>query len=388
MVKAALFRFILAMIIIVVLESIGYIGIALNSRSFDNLANKSYSRIRAMLMADRDPALYPRYLTLPHLGYIPYPGYQKNGIEQHNGDGYRGGLVPRERDGKYRVLCLGGSTTYGYGVDSPGQTYPAQLQQLLDAHIRHDSSLSRRYTGAEVINAGIEGGTTGEELQQYLFKYRYYRPDAVVVHSGINDALLSSGSDPDFQLDYTDTRRLLYHLEPLGRPLRFMMHSRFLSFLIIRLFYDDFAENGGRDEFKHNGRQTYVHWSHVCLDSIIARKNFEYYPFYRNSRSLYSEIVRDSTLLIVLPNFLNDSCKFVQSSARYAACCALNVSLSHQLCEEYGGIYIPFQFADISDTSCWIGDDCHLTARGERAKGNTIFIHLRQQLSKIPGSDR
>jgi lysophospholipase L1-like esterase len=380
MLKAVLFRVVLALILIISLEAIGYIGIRLHSRSFDFLSNKSYSHIRAMLMGNTDPKMSPRYLSLPHLGYVPYPGYQKYGVEQHNEDGYRGHRVPRENDGKYRVLCMGGSTTYGFGVDSPWKTYPARLEKLLSDYISHDSLLSRKYSGAEVINAGIDGGTSAEELQQYLFKYRYYHADAVVIHSGINDAILTSGSPPYFQLDYTDTRRINFHLQPLAQPSRSLMRSYFLSFMIIRLFYDDFAQNGGRDEFMHNGTQKFILWSHINLDSVIARKHFEYYPFYKNSKSLYAEILADSSILIILPNFLNANSDFVKASTRYSSYCALNLSLSKTLSEEYKAMYIPLGFEDMCDSSYWVGDDCHLTAKGERMKANAIFSQIEERI--------
>ena len=51
------------------------------------------------------------------------------------------------------VVALGASNTYGKGV-SRGQAYPAQLEALLRA----------RGLNARVINAGINGNTTGEML--------------------------------------------------------------------------------------------------------------------------------------------------------------------------------------------------------------------------------
>jgi lysophospholipase L1-like esterase len=380
--KAILFRVILVLILVSSFEIIGYIGIWINSRSFDFLSNRSYFHIRAMLMGNQDPKMLPRYLTLPHLGYVPYPGYQKYGVIQHNEDGYRGERVPREKGSKYRILCLGGSTTYGFGVDSPWKAYPSQIERLLNTYIVNDSVLKKKYTGVEVINAGIDGGTSAEELQQYLFKYRYYHPDVVIVNSGVNDALLYSGNDPDFQFDYTDTRRINFHLEPMAQPGRFLLHSYFISFITIRLFYNNFAQNGGRDEFMHNGNQKFIKWSGVNLDTIIEQKKFEYYPFYKNSKSLYGEIIQDSSLLIILPNFLNYNSDFVKSSQRYAAASVLNLSLSRSLCNELKGTYIPLEFGSISDTSFWVGDDCHLNAKGEKAKAEFILPYLKNIVNR------
>ena len=250
-----LFRLILVGLVWGALEGVGYLGLWLNSRSLDFLSNKNYFRLRAMLMGNDDPELFPRYLSQPYLGYIPYPGYQKNGVRQHNMDGYRGEAVPRQKSAKLRILCMGGSTTYGYGVALPSETYPARLEQLLVDYVAQDTVLSRKYPGVEVINAGLEAGNSAEELEQYLLKYRYYDPDIVVVHSGVNDAFVNTYSDTDFQLDYTNHRRLSFHLKPLSQPARWMMHSYFFSFVAIRLFFGDFSES--EDQFMHQGKQPF-----------------------------------------------------------------------------------------------------------------------------------
>lgn len=375
-----LFKLLLLLMLIAACELVGFIALWLNSRQSDFLANKSYFRIRAMLQGSKKPEELPRFLSLPYLGYIPYPGFTKNGILQHNADGYRGTQVPLAHSGKYRVLCLGGSTTYGLGVDTPSLTYPAQLQQLLQQYILNDSSLAARYTGAEVLNAGIDAGTSAEELQQYLFKYRYYQPHAVVVHSGINDAFITYKAGPEFQPDYTHSRRLLFHLEPLPAPARWLLHSYLCSYFIIRLFYDDFANNG-QDAFKHNGRQTYVGWSNMRIDSALVKGQYEWYPFYQNTRSLYRQIEQDSALLLVLPNFLNRHSDFVHQRPKYEALCQTNIALSAQLAAACHGYCVPFTFDSIAQPAYWTGDDCHLTAAGEKVKAQQVFHYLQTIIS-------
>ncbi len=367
-VRLWLFRFILLLIVIAALEAIGYLGMWVNSRSFDYLSNKNYFNIRAMLLGDKNPECFPRYLSLPYLGYIPYPGYRRHGVVQHNEGGYRGNIVPLVKTDKFRILCLGGSTTYGLGVDSPSQTFPERLKDLVNDYILKDSSLRKKYSGAEVINAGLEAGNSAEELQQYIFKYRYYQPDVVVVHSGVNDALLVRDAKPDFQLDYTHYRRMNFHLEPLPMPARTLMNSYLMSFFTIRCFYHSFADNSG-DEFQHSGMQTFCKWSHINLDKVLKNQQYELYPFYKNSKSLYSEITNDSISLIVFPNALNVN--FVKDSS-YKKLCALHASLSQNLCKNFNGMFVPFDFDSIKDNSCWL-DDCHVNAKGENFKSLILF---------------
>lgn len=372
--RTLLFRGLLLVLVCAVLEGLGYLCMWYNSRGSDHFSNRNYFSIRHMLMGSDNPEQYPRYLSLPGLGYVPYPGYAKNGRVQHNRDGYRGEWLPLHKTDKYRILCLGGSTTYGSGVPDPAETYPARLQEMADAYIRQDTTLSRKYTGAEVLNAGLEGGTSADELRQYLGKYRYYRADLVIVHSGINDALLAAERRPDFQLDYTHAQRLQFHLEPLRAPARWCMRSYLFSFLAIRFFYDSFAAHALTIKKPDH---TFVHWSQVEGENFTD--NLAYYPFYANSKSLYREVLADSARLLVLANVLNPRSPVVQGDPMYAGVSRMNDSLSKALCAETGAVYVPFGPAYVKNDNSWL-DDCHLDAAGEKDKALAVWPYVKQAI--------
>ncbi|MBS1593828.1 MAG: SGNH/GDSL hydrolase family protein [Bacteroidetes bacterium] len=369
-----LFRLIMIVLLLAVLEAIGYIAMWANSRSFDWVNTKNYFKVRAMLIGDTAADQRARYLSQPYLGYIPDPGYAAHGEVQHNDAGYRGEKIPLVRSRKLRILCLGGSTTYGLGVPLPYQTYPARLSFLLNKVIKEDSALHTMYGGAEVLNAGLEAGTSAEELEQYLMKYRYYRPDIVIVHSGVNDAEIMASADRDFQLDYTHYRRLQFHLEPLPQPARFFMHSYLFSYLAIRLFYANFYYSGvnGRQCYVRQRGQQFAHWSDIDADTIRWGAGHLYLPFYRNTQSLYAEVIRDSAILLVLPNILNEKDSFVNSSPRYRDLCAENVRISCDLADRTGGIIVPFAYDSIHDPHSWL-DDCHLDSTGEWNKASVLL---------------
>ncbi|MBS1618516.1 MAG: hypothetical protein JST76_08360 [Bacteroidetes bacterium] len=375
--RTVIFRIFIFVFLIVALEVIGYIAMLIDSRSFDWVNTKNYFRVRSMLMGDTTADHLPRYMTLPYLGYVPYPGYSKNGVVQHNEAGYRGDKVPLKKSGKLRVLCIGGSTTYGLGVPDPSQTYPARLQGLLDQEIRRDQHLAALYSGAEVINAGLEAGTSAEELEQYLFKYRYYRPDIVIIHSGVNDAEVMENANADFQLDYTHYRRLQFHLEPLPQPARFFMHSYFFSYLVIRLFYENFYYSGisGRQCYLRQRGQQYIKWTDMDMPHVFSSHDYRFIPFYRNSQSLYTEIRADGAALLILPNIVNERDSFVISSAPYRAMCALNVQISARLAAPTGATVIPFTMDSIHDPHCWL-DDCHLDSAGELNKARIALPYV------------
>jgi lysophospholipase L1-like esterase len=372
--KILVFRLALLGITLIGIEMIGYLGMYLNSGSFDVLSNHNYFQIRAMLIGNKDPKMLPRYLTLPYLGYIPYPGYERDGVVQHNEDGYRGEKVPLKRSAKYRILCMGGSTTYGFGVALPDETYPAQLEKILNKYIKEDKEINDKYDGVEIINAGLEAGNSAEELEQYLAKYRYYHADAVIIHSGINDAQLASTQNQNFQLDYTHSRRINFHLEPLGLPARWLLKSYFISFISIRLFYTDFTSK--LNKFENDGDQTFCDWSHINIGHVIETRQYEFYPFYRNSRSLYMEIKEDSARLFILPCILNLNSSVVLSNESYKGITDFNIFISKLLSKESGGVNIPLDFDSLKDSSYWIGDDCHLNAKGEERKAEIVCPYI------------
>lgn len=90
---------------------------------------------------------------------------------------------PKKKD-LYRILCIGGSTTRGVGIDRQ-QSYPSFLQQILD-----------KESGGhfEVFNLGLHGGTTPDFIQRFYkasrdadFGWRDLSPDAVIIVPVWND---------------------------------------------------------------------------------------------------------------------------------------------------------------------------------------------------------
>ncbi len=99
-------------------------------------------------------------------------------------------LVPSLLAAPVRVACIGDSITYGYGLaDRARESYPAQLQKLLDAESPN------RY---EVRNFGNSGrgiyldSMRGNEKRGYKWMKEHeqavrWKPDIVICNLGIND---------------------------------------------------------------------------------------------------------------------------------------------------------------------------------------------------------
>jgi acyl-CoA thioesterase-1 len=80
-------------------------------------------------------------------------------------------------DSRPVLVCFGDSLTAGYGTD-PGESYPDDLQKLLDAQ-------GYRY---RVVNSGTSGNTTKDGLER-IGRVIARHPQIVVVEFGGNDGL-------------------------------------------------------------------------------------------------------------------------------------------------------------------------------------------------------
>ena len=92
--------------------------------------------------------------------------------------GYRGRVVGRKAPGERRVVMLGGSTVFGFGV-SPTQTVPAYLERRLRAARPGGAAVT-------VVNLGYvrEGAWS---FHATLADYAYLDYDVAVLYEGYND---------------------------------------------------------------------------------------------------------------------------------------------------------------------------------------------------------
>ena len=96
-----------------------------------------------------------------------------------NADGVRGEALPPPHPTRKRILFLGDSYTFGWGVDDH-ETYPEQTEALLHQHL---DSLN-----VEALNLGVPGFNTLQEYELLTAQAEAYRPDLIVVGYVMNDA--------------------------------------------------------------------------------------------------------------------------------------------------------------------------------------------------------
>jgi lysophospholipase L1-like esterase len=158
-----------------------------------------HARTNAWPIADRNEEVFQRH---PWLVGAPRPGavVDRDGVViSIDSLGFRGKDFPLVKpDSVLRVLALGGSDTFGVGV-TDSATWPAKLEFRLDAAL---SQSGGRYRRAEVINAGVPGYSTLENLITFESRGVFLRPDVVVMYQGIND--MRSGHSPGFRTDYSN----------------------------------------------------------------------------------------------------------------------------------------------------------------------------------------
>ena len=105
--------------------------------------------------------------------------------------GYRGARVGGKKPGEYRVVVLGGSAAYGYGVSSD-ESIPALLEQLLRRRVQ-----SPFFT---VVNLGYnnEGAYS---FKATLDDYAWLNYDLALLYEGYNDLSLDRTNTQVFRHD-------------------------------------------------------------------------------------------------------------------------------------------------------------------------------------------
>jgi lysophospholipase L1-like esterase len=131
--------------------------------------------LRGLHFSERDSLLGMRYIP-GAVWRFRHPEYR---VEYAiNGEGFRDAKVrpARKPPGITRVLLLGDSFTFGYGVNYE-QAWPVLAEQKLE----------RQGLKVDLVKAGVEGGDTRSELILMRRLIERYQVDAVVVGFLIND---------------------------------------------------------------------------------------------------------------------------------------------------------------------------------------------------------
>lgn len=126
----------------------------------------------------------------------------------HNALGFRGPEVERPKPpGLFRVVCVGGSTTYGTTDPTDAETWPRRMEQALR------SARPR----VEVVNAGVPAHNSADSLQLLREVVLPLQPDVVVFLLGYNDVV--PRFVPGFRSDFEHFRSTWKHPNDRAAPL-------------------------------------------------------------------------------------------------------------------------------------------------------------------------
>ncbi len=119
------------------------------------------------------------------------------GLQQDYKTQFRGLSYQKQKpSGLLRIICLGGSTTWGWPLKDTGGIYPALLEKMLNQYSLEKGS-SKRF---EVINAGVGGYSSFQDLMYLKNSLLEYEPDIVTIYTGAND----SSNNSDIHIIMTD----------------------------------------------------------------------------------------------------------------------------------------------------------------------------------------
>ena len=121
----------------------------------------------------------------PYISYSLKPGWtttpEHTKHATHNSLGFRGEEYPIEKpEGVFRIVCVGGSSTYGNGPTDDDKTWPSRLQDRLNKRAGE-----QRF---HVINCGAPMWGTTESLINLALRGVDFEPDLVLVYHNTNDA--------------------------------------------------------------------------------------------------------------------------------------------------------------------------------------------------------
>ena len=230
----------------------------------------------------------------------------------------------------------------------------------------------------EVINAGVPWGTSAEILTHYLFKFRYYKPDLVVINTGGNDAH-AHFLGASYQPDYAHFRKTMKDVGIIRKPFRYLFLSRFFSVFYIAIGYED-SVNG--NQFVHAGNHPFTRWMDCKSDGELdCVEDLTYNAFYNNLTTATKEMKADGAEVVLVPFHANwehevYSDSIIRQSIYYNQ---MLRSIAHQRQLHF----VPFDESVISDVGMFM-DDCHLNEEGVLLKAE----HIAQHIAEIVRADK
>lgn len=139
-----------------------------------NASIQNYASVNQLERSKRSPQFSPHR----YLGYYPTPNWRK-GENAQNALGFRGEVIVEPKPAEtFRIVCIGGSTTYTTAVEDYHESYPYLLEQELK---------QRGIKEVEVINSGVGNWSTWESFINLQLRVLDLDPDLLIIYHATND---------------------------------------------------------------------------------------------------------------------------------------------------------------------------------------------------------
>ena len=313
-------------------------------------------------------------LTMPimsrhhYLGYALTPNYVSlDGLTHHNAYGFRGKPFNTKKEkGTFRIVTLGGSTTYTTHVKNDEETYPFLLESILYNKYNHQK--------VEVINAGVPGYESFQTLINLQFKTLELEPDLIIYYHGVNDVGARLVSPETYRSDNSHIKRPWEE-----RDIPLFLKSVLLRFIITRI-----------TEVSFEPAISQFFWKDTSLEGLMSE---EYHPnlgdtpintlkknkpiyFKRNLESAIA-ISRHHGIKVLIPTFTYSAKMGDFMSARHYK---FGVQEQNELIrnlEPQSGVWIYDFIRDMPDEPTYWKDGRHVNVKGAQKKAELIarYIH-------------
>ncbi|MCF8256465.1 MAG: SGNH/GDSL hydrolase family protein [Flavobacteriales bacterium] len=332
--------------------------------------SSAYNGVRNYVLSTESS---PQYRAQPFLNYMNFPGMpDPEGVSQINRMGLRHrteATLPKPAE-NYRMLFLGGSTTFGE-VDTPEEAFPAIVQETLN---HSEVALPSGARTVECLNGGMGAATSAEIFTHYLMRYRYLDADMVVIHAGINDAFAYPALPGYvYQPDYHTSKRVMQDMPTVTPALRLLCRSFTLASILIPHYFpiqvnSDFTTN---DFFDYHNRDQWL------ASGNVAARDTTYNAFYRNLQALIKLLKEEGKAVLLVTEVVEYSMMPVEARSMLEGGIEWNAELMTKLAAEMEVPLLKLDKAEFPPDLFIANDGIHVNGLGEQKKAERITAAIR-----------
>ena len=201
-----------------------------------------------------------------------------------NEHGFRGESIDLVKPAdEYRIIMVGGSTTFGLGSTADEHTIPAYLESILNEKFEKN---------IQVINAGVIAAAARSEVYYIENSLIKFDPDLIIIFDGYNDSFNINLSDINPDDEYVSN----INISPLELFVKDNLQIFATPKVIFQYTYDYFQSQSLTDDVMHKNTEKWVErWNKTC--KLANEKNFELFvivqPMLGTSDRTLSEIESD-----------------------------------------------------------------------------------------------